>query len=105
MKVRVELVCINTDGTEQRRDVMEIERAALAMETLGMNLNEGKAVLEGLQKLVVSQQVNEYLEQHRNCPCGKQRTSKDAGSTPVKTVFNRENDSDENTPDVLIFQY
>jgi hypothetical protein len=87
VNVRVELVCIGADGTEQRRDVMEIERAALAMETLGMNLNEGKAVLEGLQKLVVSQQVHEYLEQHRNCPCGKRRTSKDAGSTPVKTVF------------------
>ena len=54
MNVRVELVCTGADGTQQRRDVMEIERAALAMETLGMNLNEGKAVLEGLQKLVVS---------------------------------------------------
>ena len=68
MNVRVELVCIDADGTEERRDVMKIERAELAMETLGMNLNEGKAVLEGLQKLVVSQQVHEYLEQHRNCP-------------------------------------
>jgi hypothetical protein len=57
VNVRVELVCTGADGTEQRRDVIEIERAALAMETLGMNLNEGKAVLEGLQKLVVSQQV------------------------------------------------
>jgi hypothetical protein len=43
VNVRGELVCTGADGTEQRRDVMEIERAALAMETLGMNLNEGKA--------------------------------------------------------------
>lgn len=44
-------------------------------------------MLEGLQELVVSHQVREYLKQNRDCPCGKRRTSKDAGTTPVKTVF------------------
>ena len=44
MNARVELVCTGVDGPEQRRNVMEIERAALATETLGINLDEGKAV-------------------------------------------------------------
>jgi hypothetical protein len=44
MKVRVEVVCLNADGDEQRRQVLTIERRELAMETLGMNLTEGKAV-------------------------------------------------------------
>ena len=38
MNVRVEIVCLGADGSEQRRDVLVIERRHLAMETLGMNL-------------------------------------------------------------------
>ena len=38
MNVHLEVVCISADGTEQRREVLEIERAELAMETLGLSL-------------------------------------------------------------------
>src|ERR1700736_349959 len=61
MKVRVEVVCLNAAGDERRRQVLTIERRELAMETLGMNLTEGKALY----------------------------TTKDSGSTPVSTVFGR----------------
>src|SRR4029077_7144142 len=57
MKVRVEVVCLNADGDEQRRQVLTIERRELAMETLGMNLTEGKALLADVQDFVVAQQV------------------------------------------------
>ena len=36
MKVRVEVVCLNAAGDEQRRQVLTIERHELAMETLGV---------------------------------------------------------------------
>ncbi len=42
MSVRVEVVCIDHDGGEQRREIIAIERSELAMETLGMNLTEAK---------------------------------------------------------------
>jgi hypothetical protein len=88
MKIRVEVVCRYADGNEQRREVLTIERQELAMETLGMNLNEGKAVLAGVQDFVIAQQAHEYLEQQRTCPaCGRRYTNKDSGSTPIKTVF------------------
>jgi len=62
----------------------------LAMETLGMNLNEGKALLAGVQDFVVAQQAHDHLERCRVCPnCHKRYTSKDSGSTPVSTVFGR----------------
>ena len=90
MNVHVEVVCVTADGTEQRRDVLAVERAGLAMETLGMSLQEGKALLEGVQDWIVAQQVHENLEQQRVCPlCGRRRKNKDAGSTAVKTVFGR----------------
>ena len=56
MKVRVEVVSPNADGEEQRRQVLTIERRELAMETLGMNLTESKALLAGVQDFVVAQQ-------------------------------------------------
>ena len=46
MKFRIEVVCINDAGHEHRNDVLEIERHQLAMETLGLNLCESKAMLE-----------------------------------------------------------
>ena len=92
MNVHVEVVCIGEDGAEQRREVMVIERAALAMETLGMSLAEGKRLLKAVQDLMVAQQAHEYLEQHRSClACGQRLTSKDSGVAPVKTVFGQVN--------------
>src|SRR5258707_15565773 len=90
MKVRVEVVCLNAGGDEQRRQVLTIERRELAMETLGVNLTESKALLAGVQNFVVTQQVREDLEQRRACPhCRRRYTSKDSGGNPVSTVFGR----------------
>ena len=50
MSFRVEVVCENAVGGEQRRTVFALEPRELAMETLGMNLSEGKALLAGVQK-------------------------------------------------------
>jgi hypothetical protein len=90
MKVRVEVVCLNADGDERRRQVLTIERRELAMETLGMNLTESKALLAAVQDFVVAQQAREELEQRRACPrCRRRYTTKDSGSTSVSTVFGR----------------
>lgn len=88
MNVRVEVVCVSADSREQRKDVLAIDRQELTMETLGVSLAESKALLEGVQKFLIVQQVSEDLEQRRACPhCGQRHTTKDAGSMPVKTLF------------------
>jgi hypothetical protein len=90
MSVRVEVVCVNPDGSEQRREVLTVEPRELAMETLGMNLSEGKSLLTRVQNLVVAQQACEDLERRRVCPdCRARYTTKDSGSTTVNTVFGR----------------
>jgi hypothetical protein len=88
MRFRVEVICVNDEGTEQRHGVMEMERRELAMETLGWSLAEGKAILRGVQDFVASQQASEDLQRRRNCPnCGQQYHSKEAGTSTVETVF------------------
>jgi hypothetical protein len=87
MMFRVEVVCLH-DGGEQRCSVGEMERAELALETLGMSVAEGKAMLHGVQDFMAAQQVSEDLNRRRVCPsCGQRYHSKEAGTHTVKTVF------------------
>jgi hypothetical protein len=75
MKFRVEVICVNDEGAERRHDVMEMERHELAMETLGLSLAEGKAILRGVQDFVASQQISEDLERRRCPDCGQRYRS------------------------------
>jgi hypothetical protein len=88
MKFRIQVVHVADDGAERMKEVMELERQELAMETLGMSLAEGKAVLKGVQEFVAEQQVAEFLQRERTCRrCARHLSSKGAGSTSVRTVF------------------
>ena len=87
MKFRVEVVCLH-EGGEQRCNVLEMDRTELALETLGLSVAEGKAMLHGVQDFVATQQGIEDLERKRACAaCGQRRHSKEVGTYTVKTVF------------------
>ena len=57
MKFRVQVVCVQDDGSERCCDVMELERQQLVRETLGLSVAEGKAILHGVQEFVTAQQA------------------------------------------------
>src|SRR5664279_3737578 len=87
MKFRVEVICLH-EGGEQRCNVLEMERTELALETLGLSVAEGKAMLHGVQDFVATQQGIEDLERKRACAaCGQRCHSKEVGTYTVKTVF------------------
>jgi len=87
MTFRVEVVCLD-EGGERRFSVAEMEREELALETLGMSIAEGKAILHGIQDFVAAKQGIEDLRRRRVCPtCGRRYHSKDAGAHTIKTVF------------------
>src|SRR5664279_2914937 len=87
MKFRVEVICLH-EGGEQRRNVLEMERTELALETLGLSVADGKAMLHGVQGFVATQQGIEDLERKRACAaCGQRHSSKEVGTYTVKTVF------------------
>jgi hypothetical protein len=90
MKIRVQLCCGSETGAEACHEVLALERADLAMETLGLTLAEGKALLQSVQESVVAEQVAEDLAHRQRCPdCGARHTSKGQGGTAVQTVFGR----------------
>jgi hypothetical protein len=89
MKLRLEVIW-ESEGEEQRRNVMAIERSQLAMETLGLNLGESKTLLDSVQDIVVAQQVAENLEERRRCShCGERYANKCGSTKEVKTLFGR----------------
>jgi hypothetical protein len=65
-----------------------MERAELALQTLGMSIAEGKAILHGVQDFMAGQQVIQDLKRKRVCRnCSQRYPSKDAGTHTVKTVL------------------
>lgn len=45
MKFLVEVICVDERGIETRHEMTEMVRCELAMETLGLSLSEGNALL------------------------------------------------------------
>ncbi len=88
MNFRIEVICVKEDGTEERREVLTVTKETLAMETLGLTVAEGKALLAHVQTGVAEQQTTTYLTHHRRCrACGRPHRSKGQGQRTVHTVF------------------
>lgn len=88
MNFRLELICVKEDGTEARREVLTLTKEQLAMETLGLTVAEGKALLTAVQTGVVEAQTTTYLAERRVCAaCGKPHRSKEPRQSTVHTVF------------------
>jgi hypothetical protein len=53
MKFKIQVVAVSDDGWEQTQETASLERDDLQPETLGLTLAESKAILKGLQEIVV----------------------------------------------------
>jgi hypothetical protein len=88
MKYAIQVVITTDEGQTETRDIACLEREDLTPTTLGLTLAEGKAILKGLQEVVVQQQMTAYLETQRPCGhCGHVQRSKGYHATQVRTVF------------------
>jgi ribosomal protein L37AE/L43A len=69
MHIRIQVIIESDNGTpELVQDVAHLEREELRPETLGLTLAEAKALLEGVQRTLVTQQTAAYLAQQALCP-------------------------------------
>ncbi len=88
MQFKIQVVAVGLDGNEVVHEITTVERDTLQPETLGLSLAEGKAILSGIQTVVVEQQASDHLNVARRCPiCGKARRSKGQHCLQVRTVF------------------
>ena len=88
MRVRVQVVIEPDDGGPAAvHEVRELQRGALQIDTLGLQLAEAKELLRQIQEVVIEEQVRSCLAQQVACPqCGRSRRHKDVDSIVVRTL-------------------
>jgi hypothetical protein len=90
MKLNVQVVIESEDGQSLVEDVASITRSALSTETLRLSLAETKKRFHNLQKSVLNQKIDEYLQAQRGCPqCGRHRSLKGPLTLIIRTVFGK----------------
>jgi len=72
MTFPIRVVAMADDGQEQVHGITSLQRTELKMETLGLTLAEGKAILSAIQRVVVEAQTAHCVAAHRQCSnCGQ----------------------------------
>lgn len=89
MKIKIQVV-IDDDNQVITEDIISLVREDLSAETLGMNLKEAKDIAVGIQQVMVTHQISDYLAHHRACPCcNKSRNLKGYHSLIYRTLFGK----------------
>jgi hypothetical protein len=91
MKVRIQVIVESDTGeTQCVEDVAQFERGALQPEALGLTLAEAKALLQGVQRTMVTEQTTAYLNAQRRCSaCQVPRRCKGHHQLVYRTVFGK----------------
>lgn len=92
MRIRIQVV-IEADQEATPACVEEVacfERGLLSPETFGLRLEEAKQILAGVQQVMTTQQVEEYVEQQRHClHCHRPLAYKGHHQIGVRTLFGK----------------
>src|SRR5215471_3101950 len=89
MRIKLQLVICHDDGHEETvTDVITLNKHNQRIEHLGVSLAESKHLLSTLQRHVLQQQVDTFLDTHSTCPdCGAPLRLKAHGSRSCRTLF------------------
>src|SRR6266436_1827000 len=89
MRVQLQLVICHDEGHEETvTDVITLNKNHQRIEHLGLTLAESKQLLSTLQRHLLHQQVDTFLDARSTCPdCGTPLTLKAHGSRSLRTLF------------------
>src|SRR5262245_53723738 len=89
MRVKLQLVICHDEGHEETvTDVITLTKNHQRIEHLGLTLAESKQLLNTLQRHLLQQQVDTFLDARSTCPdCGTPLTLKAHGSRSLRTLF------------------
>jgi len=92
MRIRIQVITeADQEATPARvEEVACFERGSLSPETLGLQLDEAKQLLAGVQQIMTAQQVEEYVEQQRQCShCQQPLACKGHHQIGLRTLFGK----------------
>jgi hypothetical protein len=89
MRVKLQLVISHDDGREETvTDVIALNKNNQRIEHLGLSLAESKPLLSSIQRRLLQQQINTFVDAHSTCPdCGRPLKLKERGSKSFRTLF------------------
>ena len=89
MRLKLQLVLCNDQGDEETvTDVLTLNKHHQRIEHLGLTLAESKHLLSTLQRQLLQQQINTFLDTRSTCPdCGTPLKLKARGSRSFRTLF------------------
>ena len=89
MRVKLQLVMCHDEGHEETvTDVITLNKNHQRIEHLGLTLAESKQLLSTLQRHLLQQQVDTFLDARSTCPdCGTPLKLKAHGSRALRTLF------------------
>ena len=89
MRVKLQLVICHGDGHEETvTDVITLKKNNQRIEHLGLTLAESTQLLSTLQRHLLQQQINTFLDTRSTCPdCGTPLKLKARGSRAFRTLF------------------
>ena len=86
MEIRIQLIVDNDEQT--RRDIAHWKRTSLASDTLGLQLDEARALLQMSQEALVGAQVESFLAKQAVCShCGRSYRLKGRHQIVVRSLF------------------
>jgi hypothetical protein len=93
MRIRVQVLIESDQESVVPLHIEEVacfKREQLSQETLGLRLEEAKQMLAGVQHAMTESQVEEYVEQQRQCPhCQQHLACKGHHHIGVRTLFGK----------------
>ena len=90
MRVKVQLVIESENHVSQTAEIASVERGELNTGSIGFHVSEMKSIVEGLQQLMVTAQVEEFFKASRQCPvCGGRLKRKGRHTIVYRTVFGK----------------
>jgi len=88
IQVKVQVITLSDDGEESLQEVACVERDERTPASLGLSIADSKAMLQGIQTVVVAWQMHECLNSQRHCSqCGKLRHRTGSHHIVFRTVF------------------
>lgn len=92
MKVRIQVIIQHDDETSETivEEIGCLQRGDARPETLGLTLDEGKALLGSIQQEMVKQQIAEYIEHQSTCQdCGQPYRRNGRHHITYRTLFGK----------------
>ena len=88
MRVKLQLVMCHDDGHEETSPMSSPSTRTTTHRTSPLTLAESKHLLSTLQRHLLHQQVDTFLDTHATCPaCGAPLKLKARGSRSLRTLF------------------